>query len=167
MLIVEWEDPNDGRVRFTFFEPETYEKLTPIAQSYGLCFNTDGKLLIGKCKGAHQRKWILPGGRVEQGEHPEKTLHREVDEEVSATLRKVDFIGVQKVEYLDIDKEAVYQLRFAAIIDEIKPLTPDPDNGELWERKFIEPEEFLEYLPWSAIGERLVQLAKEWFERNK
>ncbi|MBN1275301.1 NUDIX hydrolase [Candidatus Woesearchaeota archaeon] len=166
MLIAEWEDPNDGRVRFTFFEPNTFEDFTPIAQSYGLCFGADGKLVIGRCEGVHRHNWILPGGRVEPDEHPLQTLHREVDEELSITLKTVGFIGVQKVEYLDIDKEPVYQLRFAAIIDEVKQLTPDPDTGKLWERRFIDPESFLEYLPWGAIGKRLVHLAKSFFEKN-
>jgi mutator protein MutT len=42
----------------------------------------DGKILITK-----DRRWELPGGRINIGEDPEETLHREVKEELGVDVK--------------------------------------------------------------------------------
>ena len=39
-------------------------------------------------------KWDLPGGFLEEGEHPLECLHRELREEAGVGLRDTEFIGV-------------------------------------------------------------------------
>ncbi len=166
MLTQIWQDPHQGKVRFTLEEGIDYKKFSPCTQSYGFCFNKEGKLLIGRCSGVINKSWVLPGGTIEAGEDPVMTLHRELDEEVSISVKKEMIIGIQKIEFLEQETSSKYQLRFACLIDELKELTPDPDNGHLWERKFIDADTFLQYVPWGLIGEELLKRAKNWFEKE-
>lgn len=161
-----WDSGTLGKVQFSFEEREDFDGFSPVLQSYGICFNDEGKILIGLCEGANEGAWALPGGTVEPGENPIDTLHREIMEEVDVVADKIFLIGVQKVDFLDIKRDPEYQLRFAVKIKELLPITPDPDNGYLWERKFIDVEEFSNYFPWGAIGEFISKKAKEWFEKN-
>ncbi len=159
-----WFDPNWGKVKFTFHPDTDFKKYIPIKQSYGLCFNEQGEILIGRCEAAHGGKWLLPGGAVEPEENPVDTLHRELDEEVSITIKKPTLLGVQQVEFLEKELDDLYQLRFVAMVKKVKELTPDPDNNELWERKFVLPEELNDFLKWGLIGDYLVREAVKWFK---
>lgn len=50
--------------------------------SYGLILDKDSIVLIKKVGGPYNNKLDLPGGTIEWGEKPEKTLIRELEEEV-------------------------------------------------------------------------------------
>ncbi|MEO2204556.1 NUDIX domain-containing protein [Paenibacillus pabuli] len=52
---------------------------------YGLIRWGHKILLIHKARGAYKGYWDLPGGRLEFGEQPETTLHREIEEETGLT----------------------------------------------------------------------------------
>jgi len=162
-----WQDPHAGKVLFTLVDHLEYKKLSPVKQSYGFCFNDAGELLIGRVKSAHKGKWILPGGTIEPGEDVVKALHRELDEEVSITIFKPTLIGIQQADFLEKDEDTLYQLRFAARIKKINELTPDPDIGEVWERKFIKPEEFGKYISWGIVGQVFVERAVAWFKEEQ
>jgi 8-oxo-dGTP diphosphatase len=56
--------------------------------AYGLCFDTAGRILLARgsersdCPGV----WSLPGGGVDQGEHPDQAVVREFAEETGLTV---------------------------------------------------------------------------------
>ena len=162
----EWDSGSLGTVRFTFEKRSDFKGLAPIMQSYAFCFNEEGKLLLGRNPHSHFGNWIIPGGTVEAGEDPVDTLHRELLEEVDVVAGDFELLGVQEVTFLDVKRNPEYQLRFAVKIKELKSSTPDPDNGEVWERMFIDPDEFTKYVDWGDVGAYVSGLAKEWFEKN-
>jgi 8-oxo-dGTP pyrophosphatase MutT (NUDIX family) len=51
--------------------------------AYGLCRDDEGRVLLVRAAGgvASQGRWLLPGGGVRHGEHPEQTVVREFEEE--------------------------------------------------------------------------------------
>ncbi|MFH1705706.1 MAG: hypothetical protein ABH867_02265 [Patescibacteria group bacterium] len=64
------------------------------------------------------------------------------------------------------DKPTIYQLRFAALLHELKSQTKDPAAGVINERKLIEPNEFFEYVQIKNYRSMLDEAAK-WFEKIK
>jgi|SRR3989344_4921575 len=137
-----------------------YKRFKPITQVYGTCFTKEGKILIVK----DLRNWKLPGGTPEKNEKPEETLRREVLEEASVVLGKCKMIGCQEVL---MDEKIFYQLRYAAIIEEIKKLKPDHDTGRTMKRKFVKPSEFNKYVKWGDIGDSILRLSLEEFKKWK
>lgn len=167
-LTKEWLCDTGEKLRFTFIDADSQEKFSPVAQCYGVCFNEKGEIAIGRNIHALSGCWVLPGGRPEKGETPEQTLKRELLEELDITIDKFKLLGAQKVESItEPNKEIYYQLRYAVIIKEIKPQTLDPDNGTMWERKFVRPEEVDKYLKWGVILKHLVKKAQKWYEKER
>lgn len=85
-------------------ERRAYKLVLPVAQLYWFVFRpatsgakcliiADGKLLLIQNTYHRCGKWNFPGGRVDRGEKPEKTVIREVEEEVGIKLNKVEKIG--------------------------------------------------------------------------
>ena len=157
------------KILFTWRPSGNEDDYHPWSQAYGFCFTKEGKLLL--VKGKH---WMLTGGGREGEETPEETLRREVREEASVTISRIGFLGAMEVHDPDNqtprNKEESghhFQLRYAAIIDEIFPMEIDPASGELFERRFIEPHEFPNYIDWGAHGPMMIKAAIVWFEKNK
>jgi 8-oxo-dGTP pyrophosphatase MutT (NUDIX family) len=142
---------NGDQHEFTFYETDSLKGYKPLTQSYGLCYTEDKKFVVGKRPS--RPNYNPSGGTIEKGETPEETLIREVDEELSLEVIKYKLIGVQKATNLRTNK-TVYQVRYACIV-KLKELTPDPDNGELWERILVNPNEVNKYLNWHEVGEYL------------
>ena len=139
----------------------------PYAHVYGICFTSDGQVVVIK----DRKKWTLPGGRPEAGETAEETLRREADEEASLELGTCKLIGAFEVYFPgNPDKnqgERFYQLRYAAVIKEIKELTEDPDKGRSWQRKVIPVEEFSDYVQWGEHGKKMFREAHTWFSERE
>lgn len=59
--------------------------------AYGLCRDADGRVLLarGSERSEFPGIWSLPGGGVDQGEHPDQAVVREFDEETGLTVRIV------------------------------------------------------------------------------
>ena len=57
--------------------------------AYGVCRDAEGRVLLARGSGTSEFPgvWSLPGGGVEQGEHPDDTVVRELEEETGFTVR--------------------------------------------------------------------------------
>ena len=57
--------------------------------AYALVFDDAGRVLLSREPGPRGRlgRWLLPGGGVEHGEHPEQAVIREVREETGLGVR--------------------------------------------------------------------------------
>ena len=148
--------------RATWYPTHDFSKINPINQVYCVCFDKIGKIVVVSL---NRQKWLLPGGTPEKNETPMETLVREVDEEADLDLQDIQPIGYQKIENLD-SGEVFYQLRYFARIKNIKSQTIDPAVGKILVREFILPEEFSKYCPWGSVGEEVIRLAKEIFDKG-
>ena len=151
-------DYNGKKMEISWVKSTNFEGLNPVVQVYGVCFDKTGKIIIIKTT----KKWCLPGGTPEINETSEQTLRREVDEEASIDIKNILPLGYQKVKELENGKE-IYQLRYFALVDKIKPQKIDPATNIIPERKFIEPKEFSHYCDWGKIGEEVIKKAQEVF----
>lgn len=159
-------------VKFTWIPGEDLYSFTPRTQSYGICFNSEGKIAIQKFK---DDDWCLPGGTIENGEDQLAALKREFIEEVDIKIKNITLLGAQKVEYLKGHNphpekgggDLFYQLRFYCEVDEVLPQTPDPDKGEIRDRMFVKPEEITNYFDWGNTGKAIFKQAVDlWNQRH-
>ena len=157
----------DGRVTFTFINTESYKQFNNIIQAYGILFNEKGEVLLGKRKWDDEFPYLLPGGTIEEGETPEQTLHREAMEEVDVEIENMVLLGAQHCEFIDTpERLPMIQLRYCATIKKVHSSTPDPDQGNIWERVFVKPEKMNDLLQWGPIGDHLAKRAKEWYLKH-
>lgn len=101
----------------------------PTVGVFASIMDMQGRILCVK-QHAGQRKWTLPGGRMESGETPIEALIREVREETGYHIEVSDLIGV----YSTPAKDDVV-LSFVARITGTSPWRP---NDEIEEIGFFE-----------------------------
>ena len=154
-------DFNGIRVKYTWIPGNDSSTFEPNKQVYGIVFDNNGEVLVIYEEGG----WKIPGGSPEVGESAEQTLKREFLEEADVTLKNIEFIGAQKVEFPDNNNpnkdqgNSFYQLRFIADIDQLLPSTPDPDGGEVHPRKFIKFDELTNVMRWGEVGKSMFETA--------
>src|SRR4051812_24671764 len=69
-----------------------------------LIVDKDKILLAQRKPGAHMElRWEFPGGKLEEGEHPEQCLIREIKEELDLTIEIIDIYKVIKFKYDEKD----------------------------------------------------------------
>jgi len=93
----------------------------------------DGRVLITK-----DRRWELPGGRMNVGETPEQTLHREVLEELGTT---VTILGLQDV-FVRTESDPAHVL----VVYRCRLVNDEPfqtDQKEIQEMRWISKEDDL------------------------
>lgn len=56
---------------------------------------------------------------------------------------------------MDDRGELFYQLRFVGLITKIDSQVPDPANGKLLERLFVDPKDVKKYIDWGAPGDHM------------
>jgi 8-oxo-dGTP diphosphatase len=61
----------------------TFQRLA----AYALVFDASGRVLLSREPARRPGRWLLPGGGVEHGEHPEQAVIREVQEETGLDVR--------------------------------------------------------------------------------
>ncbi|MET7679942.1 NUDIX hydrolase [Streptomyces sp. NPDC005423] len=65
--------------------------------AYAVCVR-DGHLLLARWVARDgTRRWTLPGGGMEHGEHPHDTVVREVEEETGHTVEPVTLLGIDSM----------------------------------------------------------------------
>ncbi len=149
------------KVTNTWIKTDNLENYSPITQVYGIVFNDKNEVII--CRESNSGSWIIPGGHPEEGESIEQTLKRELQEEVDVEIEDIKPLGVQKVTFPDDvnSDKAIYQVRCIAKLKKLNSQTPDPANGNTWERKFIPASEITNYVKWGKTGEVMFKDAVE------
>jgi len=72
-----------------------------------LCVDERGRLLLGRRALEPDRgKWDLPGGFIEEGEHPLDALRRELREETGLEVEPLEFVGAWIDRYGSGDSDA-------------------------------------------------------------
>ena len=101
----------------------------------GVLIVRDGKILLGKRKGAHGAgQWSVPGGHMEAGEEFDETCEREVEEETGMHLflESVAPVYFTNDIFRAEDLHYVTLFFFAEAAGEPKNMEPDRLDGE-WE----------------------------------
>ena len=127
-----------------------------VRQVYGVIFTKDGRTLLKAEEKNGKKIYSLAGGTPEAfDEDMIATLRRELIEEVNVTIEEPFLVGYQEVDE-ENGKPPYAQVRMTALIENIGPTKPDPDNGETYERVLVSPEKAIELLSWGDIGEKLI-----------
>jgi ADP-ribose pyrophosphatase YjhB (NUDIX family) len=95
--------PDGGRVVCPACGFKAYAHSDPTACA--LVEDDRGRLLLARrAIEPHRGKWDLPGGFVEEGEHPLDALHRELREETGLEIEPVEFVGAWIDRYGEIEE---------------------------------------------------------------
>lgn len=108
----------------------------------GLIFH-QGKFLVIRERLDEQMVWDLPGGKVDYGEKPVETLHREVFEELQLQVKDPELIGVAHFETIEHQNWIVCllykcQLEGDSQID----TTKNPAQEDIMQWKWLSWDEF-------------------------
>lgn len=150
---------NGQDIIYTWIPTADVGKFKPVTQVYGICLDSENKILIIKDK-----RWQIPGGTPEEGESFTETLKRELIEEAQVEVGELMPLGVQEVQYPNNpDKnqgDLFYQYRYIARIKKIDPMQADPATGRVYERKFVPFNEIDEYVKWGGVGVEMFKDAR-------
>lgn len=141
----------------TWIKDNSITQYEPITQVYGVCFNDKNEILIIRKKG--RESWQIPGGHPEGTETIEETIKREMEEEADVLIKNIIPLGVQKVDFPNNPNKQegnlFYQARCICEVDKLLPQNPDPDNGDIWERKFVPADSIAQYITWGTTGDAM------------
>lgn len=147
-----WNDDKSSEVKFQATDKLPAKEL--VTSCFVCAFHEQG-VIMSKPK----RGWGLPGGHREDGETPEQCARREIDEEASIEVGKLELVGRWEIKK-KFDSpmnayypETSYQLLYVAKVIKLKPFE---QNFETSERAVVPlsevmkmhhaPEEFAEIL---------------------
>lgn len=161
---------NGIEVTMTWMKDEHLSKYSPVTQVYGVVFNDKGEILVAR--ETTEGKWQIPGGKPEGDETVDETVKRELLEEVDVKAGAIYPLGAQKTEMPNNpnknEGDLFYQLRCVVEMDELLPQTPDPDRGNVWERRFVPADKITEYIKWGETGNAMFGDAIAlWKEKHK
>lgn len=134
----------------------------PKATASALVVDDEGRIMFSRrAKDPAAGRIDLPGGFVEEGEHPLDCLHRELREEAGIGLRDTEFVGVFMDSYRVHSREvSTLNLYWSARIADGVP-TPDDDVEELC---FLAPDE----IPWDEIAfPHIPDVISAWRSRDE
>ena len=122
-----------------------------VLQVYGFIFDLSGRILVQEDEGHYN----LPGGKPNEGETFVDTLTREAAEESQVRFNWANYLGYQHVQ---ADEEFA-QVRYAALLDHLLPVAPDPASGRQYGRLWVPPMEVNALLGWGDSGRLQVESA--------
>ena len=138
----------------------TYAASKPTASA--LVVDDEGRVMLSKrARDPFAGMWDLPGGFLEEGEHPLDCLHRELDEEAGVTLRDLEFVGIFMDRYGEDSRDvSTLNLYWSA---RIADGTPEPAD-DVAEFRFFAPDE----LPREELAfGHLEEVVSAWRRRNE
>jgi ADP-ribose pyrophosphatase YjhB (NUDIX family) len=62
--------------------------------AYGVCVNENDEILLARWLGPNGKRWILPGGGIDHGEHPHDAVIREFMEETGFEIEVLRLLGI-------------------------------------------------------------------------
>lgn len=134
----------------------------PVPTATAVVVDDEGRVLLGRrAIEPDQGKWDLPGGFIEDGEHPLEALRRELHEETALEIEPGEFLGIWMDKYgYDSGAENTLNLYWEARItggDE----RPDDDVAEL---RWFSPAD----IPWDELAfECNGNVLSAWIGRNQ
>ena len=128
-------------------------------QCYGIAFHGDKFIVVNNIE--KPGSYTPVGGSIEEGEHPDNALIREIQEESNMNVLSYKPIGYQKVTDTSGKIEPYYQLRYFCIVEPYGPFISDP-AGDVTEVIEVDPGEYKKYFDWGAIGDAIVNRAVEF-----
>ncbi|MGD9706009.1 MAG: NUDIX domain-containing protein [Ilumatobacteraceae bacterium] len=78
------------------------------------------------------RRWVPPGGKVEDGETPSAAAVRETEEETGLRVQLHSRPAAVAVRSFHLDWPATLSLSYSAIADHNQPLTPEDGQPAAW-----------------------------------
>lgn len=143
---------------FEYYESDSITHLPQerIKQCYAIAFEGEEFLVVNNTDKPGMYTPI--GGSVEEGEHPDDTLAREIQEESNMKVLSYKLLGYQKVIDTTGAEDPYYQLRYAAIIEPFGPFLGDP-AGKVTEIVRCTKDTYKTYFDWHEIGDRIVEQA--------
>jgi 8-oxo-dGTP diphosphatase len=150
----------DGKVECPACGFVQYANPKPTASA--LVVDDEGRVMFSRrANDPAAGKLDLPGGFVEEGEHPLDSLHRELREEAGIGLRDTEFLGIYMDWYRVEPREvSTLNLYWSARIADGEP-EPADDVVEL---VFAAPDE----IPWDELAfEHLPDVISAWRSRDE
>jgi len=123
--------------------------------------DAEGRVLLGRRAIEPDRDlWDLPGGFVDEGEHPLDALRRELREETSLEVEPVEFLGVWMDRYGgDAPAVSTLNMYWTARITSGQPRADD-DVSEL---RWFTPAD----IPWEELAFRVNEkVLRAWLDRR-
>lgn len=149
---------------FEYFETDSFAHLphNECSQVYGVAFNNDNIIIVNNVE--HPGKYSLIGGGVDEGEDPEVSLVREIQEESNMNVLHFQPIGYQKVTDTSGVNPSYYQLRYFCIVEPYGPFVGDP-AGDVTEVLEIDPKDYKKYFDWGEKSDLIINRALN-FKKN-
>ncbi len=122
--------PDRGRVECAACGFVAYSTSEPTACA--LVEDGAGRLLLARrARDPHAGSWDLPGGFVEEGEHPLEALRRELREETGLEVAPGEFVGAWLDRYGEADDATTTLNLYWTAVPEGGELEPADDVSEL------------------------------------
>lgn len=152
-LIKETVIRNNQKVEF-IWHPGKILKDVILHQVYGFLITNNNLVVLVRDK--DEKRFTLPGGKIEDGEMAKDAFVRECIEE--AQIRPNDSILLGSLEYInpagkDDEDRHHQEIRFFSIVDNFKKFEPLKNGFETEERIFVHYENIVDYIPWLSKSE--------------
>ncbi|OHB14614.1 MAG: hypothetical protein A2431_04150 [Candidatus Zambryskibacteria bacterium RIFOXYC1_FULL_39_10] len=144
---------NGQEVKFIWHPGEILENVI-LHQVYGFLMTSNNLVVLVRDK--EEKRFTLPGGKIENGETARNALIRECLEEAQIQLSNPVLLG--SLEYInpngkDDEDKHHQEIRYFSVVDNFKKFEPLKDGFETEERIFVYYEDLFNYIPWMGRSE--------------